>query len=225
MWSSGGTTRAQRREQRRAVDREAEAEDRSFSERGEWVGVIKRPTMISSDGYLWGEDYNGAEAWRLNQYGLILQEMGEDANGIEVRRGGPEGLQIMNFITANTGTYVQTNLDITGETLMAGFQTWLTLLAENSSILDANRSGAQIDLVGIHNGAPLFRIALQRGGGYGVLYKVIEATYDAGLKIGVFGATPTARPTVTGSRGGNAALASLLDALEALGWVVDATTA
>ena len=32
------------------------------------------------------------------------------------------------------------------------------------------------------------------------------------------------KPTVTGSRGSNAALASLLDALEALGLITDSTT-
>jgi len=55
---------------------------------------------------------------------------------------------------------------------------------------------------------------------------------DNGIKIaanatgiGVFGATPVAKPTVTGSRGGNAALASLLTAMANLGWVTDSTTA
>jgi len=43
--------------------------------------------------------------------------------------------------------------------------------------------------------------------------------------VGFFGATPAARPTVTGSRGGNAAVASLLTALETLGLIVDDTTA
>ncbi len=46
-----------------------------------------------------------------------------------------------------------------------------------------------------------------------------------GTGIGVFGATPVAKPTVTGSRGGNAALASLLTALANLGWITDSSTA
>ena len=41
----------------------------------------------------------------------------------------------------------------------------------------------------------------------------------------VNGATPPAKPTVTGSRGGNAALASLLTALASYGLIVDGTTA
>lgn len=42
--------------------------------------------------------------------------------------------------------------------------------------------------------------------------------------IGVLGATPVARQTITGSRGGNAALANLLTALAAFGFITDSTT-
>jgi len=45
------------------------------------------------------------------------------------------------------------------------------------------------------------------------------------IGIGFFGGTTTAKPTVTGSRGGNAALASLLTALATLGLLTDSTTA
>lgn len=45
-------------------------------------------------------------------------------------------------------------------------------------------------------------------------------------KVGFYGvATPVVKPTVTGSRGANAALTSLLVALAAQGLVIDATTA
>jgi hypothetical protein len=46
-----------------------------------------------------------------------------------------------------------------------------------------------------------------------------------GTGIGFFGATPVAKPTVTGSRGGNAALASALTALASEGLITDSTTA
>lgn len=42
--------------------------------------------------------------------------------------------------------------------------------------------------------------------------------------MGFYGATPVAKPTVTGSRGGNAALASLLTQLASLGLIVDSTS-
>lgn len=46
-----------------------------------------------------------------------------------------------------------------------------------------------------------------------------------GSFAGFYGATPITVPSVTGSRGGNAALASLLTALENLGLIIDNTTA
>lgn len=46
-----------------------------------------------------------------------------------------------------------------------------------------------------------------------------------GTTLGFYGATAASKPTVTGSRGGNAALASLLTALSTLGLVTDSTTA
>ena len=48
--------------------------------------------------------------------------------------------------------------------------------------------------------------------------------FDSG-PIGFYAATPAAKPTVTGSRGGNAALASLLTGLATLGLLTDSSTA
>jgi hypothetical protein len=46
-----------------------------------------------------------------------------------------------------------------------------------------------------------------------------------GTKTGFYNTTPVTKPTVTGSRGGNAALASLLTALASTGLITDSTTA
>lgn len=56
-------------------------------------------------------------------------------------------------------------------------------------------------------------------------YTVGQVFKHLGSQAGFFGATPVAKPTVTGSRGGNAALASLLTALVQLGLITDSTTA
>lgn len=48
---------------------------------------------------------------------------------------------------------------------------------------------------------------------------------DGSSRVGFYGFSPQTKPSVTGSRGGNAALASLLSALSALGLVTDSTTA
>ena len=47
----------------------------------------------------------------------------------------------------------------------------------------------------------------------------------SGGKVGFYGTSPISKPTMTGSRGGNAALASLLTALSQLGLIVDNTSA
>lgn len=56
----------------------------------------------------------------------------------------------------------------------------------------------------------------------------IKATADAAVprtgNIGFYGSTPISKPTVSGSRGGNAAVASLLAQLVALGLITDVTT-
>ena len=44
-------------------------------------------------------------------------------------------------------------------------------------------------------------------------------------KLGFYGSAPVAKPAITGSRGGNAALASLLTALASAGLITDSTTA
>lgn len=46
-----------------------------------------------------------------------------------------------------------------------------------------------------------------------------------GTTLGFYGATAVTKPSVTGSRGGNAALGSLISALAALGLITDSTTA
>ena len=46
-----------------------------------------------------------------------------------------------------------------------------------------------------------------------------------GTGIGFFNTAPAAKPTVTGSRGGNAALASLLTGLAGLGLLTDSSSA
>jgi hypothetical protein len=88
------------------------------------------------------------------------------------------------------------------------------------------------------NGAATFIIAIGNksaivGGAYDATPYIYSNTsaveLSAGFKtngnIGFFGTAPVAKPTVTGSRGGNAALASLLTGLAAYGLVLDSSTA
>lgn len=51
-----------------------------------------------------------------------------------------------------------------------------------------------------------------------------QPLYIIGSQISFFGAVPVARPTVSGAKGGNAALTSLITAISSLGLVTDSTT-
>ena len=57
-----------------------------------------------------------------------------------------------------------------------------------------------------------------------IIYSANVTLGTASSTVGFYGATPAAKPTITGSRGGNAALASLLTQLAALGLVTDSTS-
>jgi parallel beta-helix repeat protein len=63
---------------------------------------------------------------------------------------------------------------------------------------------------------------------YGNITDLSQTNYlplgDANSLVGFYGATPAAKPTVTGSRGGNAALASLLTQLAGLGLITDSSS-
>jgi hypothetical protein len=66
-------------------------------------------------------------------------------------------------------------------------------------------------------------IILRRTSGATFTLLATGAKFD--LPVGFNNTTPVAKPTITGSRGGNAALASLLAALAATGLLTDSTTA
>lgn len=53
----------------------------------------------------------------------------------------------------------------------------------------------------------------------------VYGTFTASGNVGFYGGSATAKQTVTGSRGGNAALASLLTALAAIGLLTDSSSA
>lgn len=75
------------------------------------------------------------------------------------------------------------------------------------------------------DGASIFLEALSVGSGSApTLFTVSPATQFDG-NVGFYGTTPVAKPTVSGSRGGNAALASLLTALASQGLITNSTSA
>jgi hypothetical protein len=55
--------------------------------------------------------------------------------------------------------------------------------------------------------------------------QVMDAFKHSGVVVGFYGVPAVARQTVSGSRGGNAALASVITAMKNLGLIIDSTTA
>lgn len=69
-------------------------------------------------------------------------------------------------------------------------------------------------------------IAVQSAAGVTITGGNITGLSSLGVagQVGFYGTAPQVQPTVTGSRGGNAALASLLTALDGLGLIVDGSS-
>ena len=65
----------------------------------------------------------------------------------------------------------------------------------------------------------------QANGTWNVFGNLVHLGDPVSQQVGFWGATPIVRPAVAGSRSGNVALGSLVDALEALGLVTDGTSA
>lgn len=92
-------------------------------------------------------------------------------------------------------------------------------------ILADNTKATQYSL-GLPTGSGgVLRLKYETGGATIMDFGTDASARFLGTKIGFFSAAVTTKPTVTGSRGGNAALASLLTALATLGLITDSTTA
>ena len=70
----------------------------------------------------------------------------------------------------------------------------------------------------------VFQVQKDNSAGYTNVMAMKEGGSET-PQLGFFGTAASGKPTVTGSRGGNAALASLLTALAGLGLITDSTTA
>lgn len=126
----------------------------------------------------------------------------------------------MAFDVAGTGDYLFTG----GSFARSLFRITGNVAADTWAIFDANAGFTAFGAAGSANGD--IRIVGRGTGsvdlrdGAGASKVRINST-----GIGFFGAAPSAKPTITGSRGGNAALASLITHLAALGLITDSTSA
>jgi hypothetical protein len=179
--------------------------------------IIKIPVMIASDSYLWAEELDGTEAWRLGQYGLILAEKDVDNpryNSIEWRRNSA-ALTVAEILeysdTSDTWLVLRLAGQIDQPTAVGGII--LHARATNEANADPNDSSAAIQIVGSYGANP--QILLRFQANLGETGTPFEAIYDIAAhapKLAFFGATPAAKASNT---------ADLKDALVAYGLIVD----
>jgi hypothetical protein len=126
---------------------------------------------------------------------------------------------------------------ILGSNTAAGFM--LRLDGSNNKMILLSTAAAQYLELGLAGATPAFRPDtddaidlgdLANGLRWADLYlsglaQIGGALDHDGTAVGFYGTAPVAKPTVTGSRAGNAALASLLTALASQGLITDSSTA
>ncbi len=124
------------------------------------------------------------------------------------------------FAAGGTNTYYYGLIvePVTGPTYAYGIRSRLAA--------DTNRWNLYIDGTAInHLAGNLLLGTTTDGMTAGGSLAIAKDLAHRGTLVGFYNTAPVAKPTVTGSRGGNAALASLLTALATLGLVTDSTNA
>lgn len=183
---------------------------------------------------------------------LVVPANGEDVTAESVAQLVElwQGLRYIatTHITNDGATYSETirNLGTGGRGLIVLSSAGATLFAVDESgvqvgnLLSPHMTGAVIDSGGlvVNSGSVATRSATNTSSSFALQALQQNASYiiqargdgavflgNAGGTVGFNGTTPIAKPTITGSRGGNAGLASLLTAGNSMGLWLDSTTA
>jgi parallel beta-helix repeat protein len=203
------------------------------------VGSIHSKVTISGNHIVKDENGNAIDGCDgLVCVGNRIEYQGS-LTGIAINNGNYDDALISGNIVAgtlNTGITIvnATNTLVIGNRIDGTTSNGITAIgaANTCAVIGnvvRNASGADIN-----NGSNQAAMNLQ-GGLTGYLYTTTAQRFNCdvridgqidhnGTTVGFYGTTPAAQPTVTGSKGGNAALASLLTALATLGLVTDSTT-
>lgn len=172
-----------------------------------------------------------------NNVGIWIDELTAGANGLNyaIRTIGSTPSKFEGAVEFTSGITIPSspaqnpiNSTGTGASLFAGrIQTTNILLTGDTSSDGAIAVGASTGLRLNAKTGSVYDAAMLNVGSSAYVWRVPTGTNDFAIvgKSGFNGTAPIAKPTVTGSRGGNAALASLITALASYGLVVDSTTA
>jgi hypothetical protein len=139
------------------------------------------------------------------------------------------GWSVVNALAWSSNTQLFGNNDGTGRLVQRNGTSAQTFSIANTYTSFTNKEELQLGWVGNSNVAKIETIKGSGGGTARALHFGTDGTsrliIGAAGELGFFGSSAVAKPTVSGSRGGNAALASLLTALANLGLVTDSTSA
>ena len=216
------------------------------------TGGTRMMTLLNGQAYFGATDPGGSEPWRFNgalrASGLNVSQ----ANGaIELGLPGTTSTPFIDFHSGSAvADYHARIIASGGTTVGTGELTFLCSAINAPSRLrmsDATNINADINSTYLgHNstdasagnylktgyagqawmnsssGVHTLRAAASGSAGAAISWTDTLAWSHVGL--GFFGAAPTAKPTITGSRGGNAALADLLTKLASLGLLTDSSS-
>lgn len=203
--------------------------------RGQYVDLEARPSADASQ-----TSYRAAEYWSysvagdnqpinvLNAFvgGVSHENAGDLAvsNGVEAYIFGYGG-----DIDVSTGLYSYSEFGggTIGNAFAASYELWVyggtVTNATGQRILLTNAGGTVTNAIGLDisdiNFATTINMSIRTNRGD---VRLMSSALD---KLGFHGSTPVAKQTVTGSRGGNDALADLLTKLANLGLITNSTTA
>lgn len=173
---------------------------------------------------------NGMRATSSSRIDLVIG--GTTVLAASSTSGGQVGIGIVpsapiHAVANDAATNTVTNVAILGHnssgTPTTGFGTGLKWQGESSTTADTEMARIRTEWATATHASRAARMVFEVYDTAAREFLSAEADGTQAL-IGVFGATPIAKPTVTGSRGGNAALASLLTALADLGWLTDSSS-
>ena len=163
---------------------------------------------------------------------------------------GPGGFQVDNDSTVHTNAMTAPSGTFTVNSVTTNVNTVLGFTATGTNYIVLGSAGTGLQV--LQGGNPAFRIANIAGtppANYfgitpalagGTVWATAQGTdtnitlglngqgtggVNIGSRVGFNNTTPIAKPTVTGAKGSNAALASLIAALSAYGLITDTTTA
>jgi hypothetical protein len=192
---------------------------------GGLFGVIDMyaPAAAAAQGRIEVGDYGSALGSRL-----LLSANRASVSNAEIRLINQSGVRRIELGLDSIGLAPSFTLDLTG-----------VFIGGTNLTVSGNVSGAQYSATGTSGARVGMTYDNTNDAGYlfaildGVAYKPLRIqTVGGGVilgnaagAIGLFGSSGTTKPTITGSRAGNAALASLLTALANMGAVTNSTTA